>query len=288
MNGECNESEEHKMVITRSQRQEEDSKGVREEGREARNKTIVNNGGVEMEEAASLYSHTQKRKPGDNQIHSAQIPSCIINVEGDGNCFFRCLSQALHRTQEKHSEVRADIVNTMRKDKAFYGPRIDGDFEVHLSNMSKDRTWATEAEIFAASELLNRDIFVYDQRLKSTKWQLHSRSGKCVHKRKYIAILLKSDHFSLMDVRKRPCICKNNKYHGRHVENREGMEESTQQGCDHDMSLDLDSLYGDESDNHISNPESTKKTKQSPSNYKTSEDVMKRDTFSDIYNKIIH
>ena len=129
VSGECNESEEHKMVLTLSQRQEEDSKGIREEGREARNKTLVNDGeGVEMEEAASQYSLTQKRKPEDNQVHSTQTPSCIINVEGDRNCFFRCLSQAPHRTQEKHSEVRADIVKTMRKEKAFYGPRTDGDF----------------------------------------------------------------------------------------------------------------------------------------------------------------
>ena len=201
-------------------------------------------------------------------------PSCLINVEGDGNCIFRCISLALHGTQEKHSEIRAAIVETMSKDEAFYGQRIDGDIKNHLSCMSKDRTWATEAEIFAASEFLDRDIMVYDQRLKSSKWTLHSRSGICNHTRKFIAIHHESDHFSLVDISKRPCICKNDIHHEEDLESREGAEEITKQKWDQDMSLELDVVHGDGGESHICNPKLTKESKQCPSNTLTNEDML--------------
>ena len=89
--------------------------------------------------------------------HDATIIT-YIPTEKDGNCFFRCISKYLYNTEEKHEELRQNIVCKMNEDRTFYSSLVDEDLDTHLQNMKRSdghtNTWATEAEIIAASENL--------------------------------------------------------------------------------------------------------------------------------------
>ena len=38
----------------------------------------------------------------------------VIDVERDGNCYFRCIALAIHDNENKHEEVRQKIVETIQ------------------------------------------------------------------------------------------------------------------------------------------------------------------------------
>ena len=135
----------------------------------------------------------------------------IIDVNGDGNCFFRCMSLALHDSENEHKEIRERVVRKMREDKEFYRAYISTDFEKHTEGMSnsngRDETWATEAELIAASECYNRDIYVYTKVGNKSDWCLYSKDGQCHHTREYIKILSTGSHYKLVRDEGRPCNC---------------------------------------------------------------------------------
>ena len=48
----------------------------------------------------------------------------ISNVKGDGNCLFRSLSLAIFKTEEKHVEIRKQIVERLKNQKNKFKPYI--------------------------------------------------------------------------------------------------------------------------------------------------------------------
>ena len=89
----------------------------------------------------------------------------IYEVKRDGNCFYRCLSKHLFDTEERHFEIRENIVKYIKLNKSQYEHYIDGNFEKHVQNQShtdgRTSSWGTEAEILAAANLFNIQIIVY-------------------------------------------------------------------------------------------------------------------------------
>ena len=65
--------------------------------------------------------------------------------------------------------------------------------------MSKDGEWGTQAEMFAASDLFDRDIYVYTKCGAGHKW-LRYVIQQCdgQHKRDYIALHCDGNHFNLL------------------------------------------------------------------------------------------
>lgn len=63
----------------------------------------------------------------------------------------------------------------------------------HLVNMSKTdgsvQSYATEAEIVAASELFNVDIFIQTLVNTNREWTKYSLNDKCDHSKTYVAII---------------------------------------------------------------------------------------------------
>ena len=49
----------------------------------------------------------------------------IVNVRGDGNCFFRAISHQLYRNESNHSSVRSAIVNYLIENKNDFAPFVD-------------------------------------------------------------------------------------------------------------------------------------------------------------------
>lgn len=73
-------------------------------------------------------------------------------IKGDGNCFFRAISQVLSGTEDNHETIRAALVSEMRLTNAEY---------VQESGMDRVGVWATEVEIEALAAMLSTRIYTY-------------------------------------------------------------------------------------------------------------------------------
>jgi OTU domain-containing protein 3 len=51
----------------------------------------------------------------------------LKDVDGDGNCMFRSISDFLFGTEKKHFKLREVAVNEMRENNDFYGLFIEDD-----------------------------------------------------------------------------------------------------------------------------------------------------------------
>ena len=87
-----------------------------------------------------------------------------IKVKGDGNCFFRCLSFHIFGNESRHGDIRKEIVTFMTANSEDFSPYVDGSIQEHLRNMSfadgRRESWATEAEVMAASALYEVNVKV--------------------------------------------------------------------------------------------------------------------------------
>ena len=69
----------------------------------------------------------------------------------------------------------------------------------HLVNMGKTdgsvQSYATDAEIVAASKLFNVDIFIQTLVNAKREWTKYSLDDKCDHSKTYVAIIHENEHF---------------------------------------------------------------------------------------------
>ena len=103
------------------------------------------------------YNQLIKEDHGKFRVHK---------VQGDGNCLFRSLAVGIYGDEEKHKQVRNDIVQFIVQNRDRYEPYIDGCFNTHINKMSKhvggSDIWGTDAEIKAACDLYSSIIHVYN------------------------------------------------------------------------------------------------------------------------------
>ena len=61
----------------------------------------------------------------------------LREVPGDGNCLFRALSDQLYGEDARHAEIRADVVDYMRRNREDFEPFLvdETSFERHLQNL---------------------------------------------------------------------------------------------------------------------------------------------------------
>ena len=103
------------------------------------------------------------------------IDEGMIETKGDGNCYFRCISQLLNLSYGvdiSHSKCREDIVNMIRIlynndnsfktsfESIFYNTTIEN----YTQKMSTDKEWAGEIEIIATCILYNVNINISTER----------------------------------------------------------------------------------------------------------------------------
>ncbi|MES9904122.1 MAG: hypothetical protein ABW168_15790, partial [Sedimenticola sp.] len=90
--------------------------------------------------------------------------SCLVKVQGDGNCFYRCVSVFLTGHEVHHSTIRAVIGAHMSDHVDDYSPYVDGEYEKQLEDQQQMggslRSWATEAQILATASILRCTIQV--------------------------------------------------------------------------------------------------------------------------------
>jgi hypothetical protein len=136
----------------------------------------------------------------------------VINVIGDGNCFFRCISVYFNDTQIHHETIRQQVVNKMQSDSNKYKQFVSGSFNKHLEDMRKTSgnslSYVTEAEIIVASDLFEIEFCLQTEINHILGWTRYSSSPYCDHSQMFITIQHQNEHFNPMRNINRPCLCK--------------------------------------------------------------------------------
>ncbi|ESO98543.1 hypothetical protein LOTGIDRAFT_174188 [Lottia gigantea] len=132
-----------------------------------------------------------------------------IDIKGDGNCFFRCISMFLYGHEENHRGIRERIVRRMNTNPEVYQALIDGDFNQHiqdqLSTSGDSTTWATEA-----SSEFRCKLFILSSGERGQTWDCfdinYDKEG-CKPNAGWIAISHRNNHFNLLIPDKKHCTC---------------------------------------------------------------------------------
>ena len=109
---------------------------------------------------------------------SLDEPRKTYKTIGDGNCFFRCVIYILTGAEDDHLIIRDIVTKHMLEIGTKLKEYLDCSPHEYLkqTDMNKDRTWATDAEIMATANLLGCDIFIYSMNGDHMAWMNHPAS----------------------------------------------------------------------------------------------------------------
>ncbi|KAI8891986.1 hypothetical protein BC833DRAFT_626265 [Globomyces pollinis-pini] len=85
----------------------------------------------------------------------------LVEIQGDGNCLFRAISDQLNGSSNEHANIRADICNHIDISRDLYQPFMEEDFDKYLNRMRKLGVYGGNLELVAASRLFKVKIAVH-------------------------------------------------------------------------------------------------------------------------------
>ncbi|CAN6250601.1 unnamed protein product [Urochloa humidicola] len=152
----------------------------------------------------------EKKKVGkkaDMTEFRAQLDSLglkIVEVNADGNCFFRAMGDQLEGSEEEHMKYRAMVVDYIVKHREDFEPFIEDEvpFEEYCDSMLKDGTWAGHMELQAASLLTRRNICIH--MLNSPRWYINNFSGREATNMIHLSYH-HGEHYNSVRLREDPC-----------------------------------------------------------------------------------
>ncbi|XP_071486145.1 uncharacterized protein [Diadema antillarum] len=121
----------------------------------------------------------QKDMVENDDITFLSQPLTIYRITGDGNCFYRAISYVTCGKEDSHRDVRKAIVKHILQNKQDYVSLLRSGYTDVVKYIAKERifnngTWATELEIMALSNLLDTDVYIYEE--NCSKWNLFGAS----------------------------------------------------------------------------------------------------------------
>ncbi|XP_050378304.1 OVARIAN TUMOR DOMAIN-containing deubiquitinating enzyme 12-like [Argentina anserina] len=81
-------------------------------------------------------------------------------VQGDGNCQFRALSDQFYHSQERHDDVRREVVNKLKSNREIYEGYVPMEYDSYLKKMSKSGEWGDHVTLQAAADSYGVKILV--------------------------------------------------------------------------------------------------------------------------------
>ncbi|KAK2863281.1 hypothetical protein Q5P01_002814 [Channa striata] len=84
-------------------------------------------------------------------------------IAKDGSCLFRAVAEQILHNQTLHTEVRAQCVDFLKKNREVYEAFIEGDFEHYLCKLRDPQQWVGEVEINALAVMYKRDFLIYQE-----------------------------------------------------------------------------------------------------------------------------
>ncbi|CAH2035570.1 unnamed protein product, partial [Iphiclides podalirius] len=133
------------------------------------------------------------------------MPSRFVSIYGDGNCLFRSISYCLYKTQERHREIRLNVVNRIVYEWSRYKDFIIGDRSYgskiscasdYKNLMSRDGEYAGHAELHCASEIYKDYTFKVHINMNSST--IDYGSGGIVRHLLFSG-LLDAGHYSVLE-----------------------------------------------------------------------------------------
>ncbi|XP_073323359.1 uncharacterized protein [Pagrus major] len=111
-----------------------------------------------------LNVELEKLDLASTEVGALGAPCKNEQIVGDGNCFFRAVSQAVCGTENNHRKIRLAVFKQLRANPLAYMLRSEyssmADY-LSRSRMSYLGSWATEVEIQAAADCLGVNIFTF-------------------------------------------------------------------------------------------------------------------------------
>ncbi|CAF1519681.1 unnamed protein product, partial [Rotaria sordida] len=106
----------------------------------------------------------------DFRFHSLTEQLRVLNLRtiriiGDGNCFFRAISDQLFATQTYHRRLRSDAITYIRRNSAafeFFVSGEDNTIDDYIFRMKKNNTYADHLIITATATILNQNIIIHE------------------------------------------------------------------------------------------------------------------------------
>ena len=85
-----------------------------------------------------------------------------VPTQGDGNCQFRALSLGLYEREDRHAEVRANIVQHLRENSERYFQFVESGevFADYVNRISQDGQWGDEVTLRAFEQCNGRGVRV--------------------------------------------------------------------------------------------------------------------------------
>ncbi|XP_062414175.1 uncharacterized protein LOC119206796 [Pungitius pungitius] len=122
---------------------------------------------------------SEKDDSVSTNVGALGAPCLNDKIVGDGNCFFRAISQAVSGTQRYHRKVRLAVVKHIKSNAEAYTCHLRSEYNsiteyLILSRMSYVGSWATEIEIQATADFLGISIFTYH----TNRWLEYSCTSK--------------------------------------------------------------------------------------------------------------
>eukprot|EP00771_Trimastix_marina_P000644 gnl/Trimastix_PCT/1667.p1 GENE.gnl/Trimastix_PCT/1667~~gnl/Trimastix_PCT/1667.p1 ORF type:complete len:369 (-),score=39.36 gnl/Trimastix_PCT/1667:18-1124(-) len=111
--------------------------------------------------------------------------SCIglrlLDVTGDGNCFFSAVSDQLFGGEHHHSELRSDCMDFVEANADSFAPFIEFEesFSDYVSRMRRSGSWAGNLELQAMSLCKGVDLVVH--RPGGPRWDILNGFGRAIH-----------------------------------------------------------------------------------------------------------
>ncbi|CAF1452274.1 unnamed protein product [Rotaria sp. Silwood1] len=109
-----------------------------------------------LKELSNLFTVTEQL---------ASIGFQIVNILGDGNCFFRAISHQLYRHEHDHLNIRSATINYLIENMNNFAPFVDdmdSTIENYIERMSRNGTYADHLAISATAVILNKNIIIHE------------------------------------------------------------------------------------------------------------------------------
>ncbi|KAL2645402.1 hypothetical protein R1flu_012989 [Riccia fluitans] len=81
-------------------------------------------------------------------------------IQGDGNCQFRALSDQLYRTSEHHKYVRKNVVSQLKSKPEVYSGYVPMSYNEYLKKMAKSGEWGDHVTLQAAADYYGTKIWL--------------------------------------------------------------------------------------------------------------------------------
>ena len=113
-------------------------------------------------------NNKKKRKKNKNIMHEFNkelktLGYYIREVDGDGNCLFRSVCEQLEGNENDYQKYRDICIDYMKSHKEDFQPFIEDDqtIDEYIEEMSKDKEWGGNLEIYSLSKALKVNFYIY-------------------------------------------------------------------------------------------------------------------------------